>query len=59
MTLPTSGNSISFDQIATEFGYPTDNKFSNYRVSQDVGDLSSMPLDTGIPQSGQLKFSDF
>jgi len=59
MTLPASGNSISFDQIATEFGYPTDNKFSNYRVSQDVGDLSSMPLDTGIPQSGQLKFSDF
>ena len=59
MTLPTSGNSISFDQIATEFGYPTDNKFSNYRVSQDVGDLSNMPLDTGIPQSGQLKFSDF
>tara|TARA_B100000131_G_scaffold315580_1_gene354254 strand:+ start:344 stop:1405 length:1062 start_codon:yes stop_codon:yes gene_type:complete len=58
MTLQSSG-SISFTQIATEFGYPNDNKFGNYRIEQDVGELGELPLDVNIPQTGQIKFSDF
>ena len=58
MALQASGT-ISFSEIATEFGYPTDNKFGNYRVSDTVGALSNLPLDSGIPQSGEIKFSDF
>tara|TARA_B100001113_G_scaffold302121_1_gene261478 strand:- start:755 stop:1837 length:1083 start_codon:yes stop_codon:yes gene_type:complete len=56
-TPPT--NSISFSEIATEFGYPTDNKFGNYRINQTLGGLSNLPLDSGVPQSGEIKFSDF
>ena len=55
----TPQNSISFDQITDEFGNPTQNKFGAYRVSKDVGGLSNLPLDDGIPQSGEIKFSDF
>ena len=59
MTLQSSGP-ISFDEIATEFGSPTDNKFGNYRVSQTIGALSNVPLDTGIPgPDNSIKFSDF
>ena len=58
MALQASGT-ISFSEIATEFGYPTDNKFGNYRVSETLGALSNLPLDSGIPQSGEIKFSDF
>jgi len=58
MALQASGT-IKFSEIATEFGYPTDNKFGNYRIDQDVGELGELPLDVNIPQSGQIKFSDF
>ena len=59
MALQSSGNPIKFSEIANEFGYPTDNKLGNYRIDQDVGELGELPLDTGIPQSGTIKFSDF
>ena len=59
MTIKASGTSLAFSEIATEFGYPTDNKFGNYRISQSIGALSNKPLDNGIPQSGEIKFSDF
>ena len=55
----TPQNSISFDQITDEFGNPTQNKLGAYRISQDIGALSNLPLDDGIPQSGEIKFSDF
>ena len=55
----TPQNSISFQQITDEFGNPTQNKFGAYRVSQNIGGLSNLPLDDGIPQSGEIKFSDF
>ena len=58
MALQASGT-IKFSEIATEFGYPTDNKFGNYRVNLTLGGLSNLPLDSGIPQSGEIKFSDF
>jgi len=63
MALPTSGNSISFLQIKNEFGIPPGFSFGAYRVqwsnTTSGGSLSNQPLDTGIPQSGQIKFSDF
>ena len=33
--------------------------FGNYRISETIGELSNLPLDTGIPQSGTIRFSDF
>ena len=61
MTIKASGTSLSFSEIATEFGYPTNNSFGNYRntTSQAGWDLGNLPLDTGIPTSGPIKFSDF
>lgn len=58
MALQSSG-SISFSQIANEFGFPPGKNLGAYRVSQTVGTLSNLPLDSGIPQSGTIKFSDF
>ena len=58
MTLQSSGQ-IRFSEIAAEFGYPTGNRLGNYRVSQNIGTLTNLPLDVGIPQSGQIKFSNF
>ena len=58
MTLQASGP-ISFSQIANEFGTPPGKNLGAYRVSQTVGTLSSLPLDTGVPQSGTINFSDF
>lgn len=57
MALQSSG-SIKFSDIQTEFGTPTGNKFGSYRVSQSIAGKTWV-LDTGIPTSGQLKFSDF
>ena len=64
MTLQSSGNPISFNQIRGEFGNGT-NRLGQYRRddssfgNKNVGDLANMPLDTNIPTSGQIKFSDF
>ena len=59
MALQASGNAISFSQIEAEFGQNTDRDLGEYRVSQTVGGLSNQPLDTGVPQSGAIQFSDF
>ena len=59
MALQGIGNSISFKDIQTEFGRPTDGKFGNYRISQNIGDLTNLPLDKDIPTSGEIKFSHF
>lgn len=58
MTLQASG-SISFSQIANEFGTPPGQNLGAYRISQNVGTLTNLPLDTGVPQSGPIAFSDF
>lgn len=58
MALPASG-SISFSQISNEFGLPSGRNLGAYRISQSVGTLSNLPLDTGIPQSGTIAFSNF
>ena len=69
MALVAAGNSISFLQIKNEFGgAPTlagssGISFGRYRVqwsnTASGGSLTNMPLDTGIPQSGIVSFSDF
>ena len=58
MALQASGP-ISFSQIANEFGLSPGRNLGAYRISQSVGSLSNLPLDTGIPQSGPIAFSDF
>jgi hypothetical protein len=57
MALQASGP-ISFSQISNEFGSPSGKNLGAYRIGQTVGDLT-IPLDAGIPTSGQIKFSDF
>ena len=59
MAVKASGSPLSFSEIETEFGQNSDRDLGEYRVSQTVGGLSNQPLDTGIPQSGAIKFSEF
>ena len=64
MTIKSSGgnpptNPLSFTEISNEFGLPPGKNLGAYRVSETFGALSNQPLDSGIPQSGQIKFSDF
>ena len=67
MALPASGNPISFQQISDEFGDNDTSSLGGYRVRSGgatfpqsfPGGLSFSALDTGIPTSGQIKFSDF
>ena len=59
MAVKASGNPLAFSEIEAEFGQNNDRDLGEYRVSQTVGALSNQPLDTGIPQSGTIKFSDF
>jgi hypothetical protein len=58
MAIKASG-SISFSDIANEFGNPQNRNLGAYLVSQTVGELVDLPLDTGIPQSGIVSFSTF
>ena len=65
MALQGSGQ-ISFSNLINEFGGAPNISGSGggvslgrYRVSETYGAMSNLPLDTGIPQSGQIKFSDF
>ena len=59
MAVKSSGSPLAFSEIEAEFGQNSDRDLGEYRVSQTVGGLSNQPLDTGIPQSGEIKFSDF
>ena len=54
-------NQLRFSEIAAEFGYPSANKFGNYRNTTTISgsDLGALPLDTGMPTSGVIRFSDF
>ena len=69
MTLQNSGE-IKWSEISSEFGTPAGKNLGAYRVSQtppkkyDVNSgnnssLSNLPLDSGIPQTGEIKFSHF
>ncbi len=58
MALQASGD-ISFSQISNEFGTPSGKNLGAYRISQSVGTLSNLPLDSGVPQSGTISFGNF
>lgn len=60
--MTTPSGQISAADIRTEFGQTHSNgkiQFGSYRINQDIGELGELPLDTGIPQSGQISFNDF
>ena len=71
MTLPTGESPISFSQIRDEFGtVGTDSATAPVRLGQyrrddpsftneDVGELTGLPLDTGIPTSGTINVDAF
>jgi hypothetical protein len=61
MAIKSSGSSLSFTEIYTEFGLPPGKNLGAYRLNggQTVGSLTDLPLDTDIPRSGPIKFSDF
>ena len=67
MAIKNSGSSLSFSEIENEFGKNTKRSLGDYRVSDNYannngGDsavVGNMPLDDGIPQSGEIKFSNF
>jgi hypothetical protein len=59
MAIKNSGPSLSFSEIVAEFGLPPGRNLGAYRVSQNVGTLTNLPLDIGIPQSGAISFDNF
>ena len=59
MAIKSSGSSLAFSEIESEFGSNGTRSLGSYRLSQNVGSLSNLPLDSGIPNSGTIKFSDF
>ena len=58
MSLTASGT-IKYSEIIAEFGTPNSGGLGEFRLSENVGTLTNLPLDTGVPQTGQIKFSDF
>ena len=58
MTLQSTGQ-ITFSNIINEFGTPSNSNLGAFRVSENHGSLSNIPLDNNIPQTGEIKFSDF
>ena len=71
MALQASGT-ISFSQITNEFGTPPGKNLGAYRLdNQELNTnegtvsykealcIETIPLDAGIPTSGEIKFSDF
>ena len=59
MALQASGQ-IKYSEIIAEFGTPISGGIGEYRLSENVGSLTNLPLDTGVPQgNSQIKFSDF
>ena len=59
MTIKSSGSSLSFSEIEAEFGSNGTRSLGSYRLTQNVGSLTNLPLDSGVPTSGTIKFSDF
>ena len=71
MVLPTGESPVSFSQIRNEFGtVGTDSATAPVRLGQyrrddasftnkNVGELSNLPLDTGIPTSGSINVDAF
>ena len=54
-------NPIKYSQIIAEFGTPNNGGLGEFRLGggENVGSLTNIPLDVGIPVSGEIKFRDF
>jgi len=67
MAIKNSGSPLRFSEIESEFGRNSKRSLGDYRVSDNYANarggaaaaVGDMPLDDGIPQSGEIKFSDF
>ena len=67
MAIKNAGSSLRFSEIENEFGRNGKRSLGDYRVSDDYANrrggaavaVGNLPLDDGIPQSGEIKFSDF
>ena len=59
MSIKSSGNSLAFSEIEAEFGQNGGRSLGGYRLTQNVGSLSNLPLDSGIPTSGQINLVIF
>jgi len=59
MTIKSSGSSLAFSEIEAEFGAQSPRSLGSYRHTQTVNGLTFNGIDSGIPTSGQIKFSDF
>lgn len=58
MTVKAAGQPLSFSEIADEFGYSPGKNLGAYRVTQTYANLTLSGVDTGVPGSGPIKFSD-
>ena len=59
MTIKSSGTQLGFGEIETEFGAQSPRSLGSYRHTQTVNGLVFNGIDSGIPSSGEIKFSDF
>ena len=59
MTIKSSGSPLAFTEIEAEFGAQSPRSLGSYRHSQTVNGLNFDGIDTGIPTSGTIRFSDF
>ena len=65
MTIKSTGSLSFLNDIESEFGSTITRSLGGYRSSdsnfqnKNVGSLSNLSLDDGIPTSGEIKFSDF
>ncbi len=59
MTIKASGTQLGFQEIEAEFGAQSPRSLGSYRHTQTVNGLVFNGIDSGIPTSGEIKFSDF
>ena len=59
MTIKAAGNPLEFSEIEAEFGAQSPRSLGAYRHTQTVDGLTFNGIDTGIPTSGEIAFSDF
>ena len=59
MTIKSSGSSLAFSEIEAEFGAQSPRSLGTYRHTQTVDGLTFNGIDSGIPTSGEIKFSHF
>ena len=59
MTIKSSGSELRFFDIEAEFGAQSPRSLGSYRHTQTVNGLTFNGIDTGVPSSGEIKFSDF